>query len=164
MKYHFLPYRPLQAGYSVDFGDGTESISLDGGSGRYRAGIQGSAHIVPASFGLQAEDYSAFMGFWRARKRDAQPFEVDLQIDEHELKRYVAHFVPKSLRLASVSGDVFTVSVKLEVDTLPEYDEETLDYWASLVMFLSIYGSFAAAREIMNLLAKLSNEDLPHAK
>lgn len=164
MKYPFLPYRPLQAGYGTDFGDGTESIALDGGSGRYRAGVEGNSHIVTASFGLQAENYSAFMGFWRARKRDAQPFEVDLQIDEHELKRYVAHFVPKSLRLASVSGDVFTLAVKLEVDTLPEYDQETLDYWASLVMFLSIYGSFAAAREIMDLLAKLANQDLPYAK
>lgn len=164
MNYPFCPYRPLQVGYGVEFGDGTQSIALEGGSSRYRAGVEGNAHVVSASFGLEGEDYSAFLGFWRAKKRDVEPFEIELQIDGHELRRYVARFVPRTLRLTGVSGNVFTLTVKLEVETLPEYEDETLDYWSSLVTMLAIYGSIPAAREIMNLFATLANEDLPHAQ
>lgn len=84
-------------------------------------------------------------------------------IDSSESRRYVAHFVPGGARPVPIGGGVWTVSFQLEVDALPEFEDETLDYWGSLVMMLAIYGNVAAAKEILNLLAKLVNEDLPHA-
>jgi len=159
-----MPFCPAQAGYSGEFGDGTLRVALDGGSGRYRAGVSGNSDIVTATWVLKGEEYSAFMGFVRNQKRSGSiPFLIDLPLQSHELVEYEAAFVPKSVRLASKSGAVFTVSASLEVFSKLEFDEAGLDYWASLVMMLAIYGSIPAAQEILNLLAKLVNEDLPHA-
>ncbi|GAB3081200.1 hypothetical protein GCM10027287_17600 [Bordetella muralis] len=55
------------------------------------------------------------------------------------------------------------VAAMLEVDAIPEYDAGEWDYWATLIMLLMIYGSLPAAKEVLNLLNKLVNEDLPHA-
>lgn len=159
-----LPFLPLQEGYSVQFGDGTQRIALDGGPARYRAGVQGNPNTVTALWRLRDDKYSLFMGFYRACKaQGGGPFEVDLKIDGYEERRYDAYFLPGSVRLVSKAGRFFTVAATLEVDALPEFDGGDLDYWASLIMLLAIYGSIPAAREILNLLAKLVNEDLPHA-
>ncbi|MGV2894162.1 hypothetical protein ACNPPY_00070 [Achromobacter sp. AGC78] len=163
MTYPVLPFQPIQAGYGIQPGDGTQRIALDGGSGRYRAGLRGTPHMVTATYALFGEEYDAFMGFMRNVERaGGEPFEADLVIDGSRKRRYVTHFMPGSARV-SVSGDVFTVSVSLEVDRLQEYDDADLDYWGSLVMMLAVYGSIPAAKEILDLLAKLVNEDLPHA-
>lgn len=158
-----LPYVPLQAGYAVDFGDGTQRIALDGGPGRYRAGVWDTPDTVNASWLLRDDDYSLFMGFYRTVKASAAPFEVWLKIDEHKKRLYDARFIPGSVKLISKAGRYFTVSAMLEVDALPEYDAGEWDYWATLIMLLLIYGSLPAAKEILNLLNKLVNEDLPHA-
>ncbi|MFE0843404.1 hypothetical protein [Achromobacter insolitus] len=159
-----LPVRPVQAGYAPVLGDGSQRIALDGGPGRYRAGLQGMAHMVSVTFVMFGEEYDILMGFWRnMRRMGGGPFYADLVIDSSESRRYVAYFLPGSARPMPIGGGGWTVSFQLEVDALPEFDDETLDYWGALVMMLSIYGSIPAAREIMNLLAKLVNEDLPHA-
>ncbi|CAB3680508.1 hypothetical protein [Achromobacter kerstersii] len=163
MTYPVLPFLPIQSGYGVKPGDGTQRIALDGGSGRYRAGLRGTPHMITATYALFGEEYDAFMGFLRNIERaGGEPFQADLVIDGTRKRRYVAHLIPGSAS-ASISGNVFTVSVTLEVDRLPDYDDATLDYWGSLVMMLAIYGSIPAAKEILDLLAKLANEDLPHA-
>lgn len=158
-----IPFCPTQAGYSATFGDGTKRIELDGGSGRYRAGVRGSSDTVEATWVLRGEDYSVFMGFVRRNEREGgQSFYIDLSLDSHEMVQYEAHFIPGSLKLVSRRGAAFTVAATLEVLALDEFDGGDLDYWATLIMLLAIYGSIPAAREILNLLAKLVNEDLPH--
>lgn len=158
-----MPFCPAQAGYSADFGDGTLRVQLDGGSSRYRAGVSGNSDTVAATWILKGEEYSAFMGFVRNQKRGGSaPFLIDLPLQSHEFVEYEAAFVPRSVRLVSKTAAVFTVSASLEVFSKLEFDDADLDYWASLVMMLVIYGSIPAAREILNLLAKLVNEDLPH--
>ncbi|WP_454674837.1 hypothetical protein [Achromobacter pestifer] len=158
-----IPFRPAQAGYSAAFGDGTESIQLAGGSGRYRAGVQGNSDTVNASWVLVGDDYSAFMGFVRNYWREGpQSFLIDLSLDSHEMEEYEAYFVPRTLKLVSRQGRTYTVSSSLEVLALAKFEDADLDYWGSLIMLLVIYGSIPAAREILNLLAKLVNEDLPH--
>lgn len=159
-----IPFCPTQASYSVTFGDGISSIQLDGGSARYRAGVQGNAHTVDVNWVLTGQDYALFMGFVRNYQRSgAQAFDIDLSLDSHEMTTYVAHFVPRTLKLVSRRGSVFTVAATLEVLPRQEFEDGSLDYWASLVMLLVIYGSLPAAQEILNLLDKLANEDLPHA-
>ncbi|MCP1404245.1 hypothetical protein [Achromobacter insolitus] len=159
-----MPFCPAQAGYAADFGDGTLRVQLDGGSGRYRAGVMANSDTVTATWVLQGEEYSAFMGFVRNQRRSGGvPFLIDLPLESHELVEYEANFVPRSVRLVSKTASVFTVAASLEVLSKLEFDDIDLDYWASLVMMLAIYGSIPAAREILNLLAKLVNEDLPHA-
>lgn len=159
-----MPFCPAQAGYSADFGDGTLRVGLDGGASRYRAGVSGSSDTVAATWVLRSDEYSAFMGFVRNQKRlGSVPFLIDLPLQSHELVEYEASFIPRSVRLVSKTASVFTVAASLEVFSKQEFDDADLDYWASLVMMLAIYGSIPAAQEILNLLAKLVNEDLPHA-
>ncbi|NMK45518.1 hypothetical protein [Achromobacter sp. Bel] len=159
-----LPFCPLMAGYSADIGDGTIRTPLDGGPGRYRADLSGSPHMVSALWRLRDERYSMFMGFVRNYRRNgAEAFEIDLRLDTHKTERYVANFIPGSVRLVSKEGRFYTVSATLEVQPMPDLQVGELDYWGSLIMMLTIYGSFAAAREILDLLGKLVNEDLPHA-
>lgn len=159
-----LPFCPLKAGYSADIGDGTMRTPLDGGPGRYRATLADEPHMVSATWRLRDEKYSMFMGFVRNYRRSgAEAFEIDLRLETHRTERYVANFVPGSIRLVGKDGRFYTVSATLEVQPLPGLQDGDLDYWGSLIMMLTIYGSVAAAREILNLLAKLVNEDLPHA-
>ena len=158
-----MPFRPVQAGYAPALGDGSQRIGLEGGSGRYRAGVQGAPHIVAVTYVVFGEEYDVLMGFWRNMRRlGGGPFHADLVIDSSTSRRYVAHFMPETARPVPIGGGGWSVSFQLEVDTLPEFDDADLDYWGSLVNMLAVYGSLPAAKEILSLLAKLVNEDLPH--
>ncbi|MGV2906464.1 hypothetical protein [Achromobacter sp. AGC25] len=120
--------------------------------------------MVSATYVVFGEEFDLLMGFWRDMRRvGGGPFHADLVIDSSSSRRYVAHFMPGEARPSPLGGNGWAVTFQLEVDSLPEFDDETLDYWGSLVLMIAIYGSVPAAREIMNLLAKLANEDLPHA-
>ena len=103
-----------------------------------------------------------FMGFYRDWSATAELFQVDLTLHSHEMKRYTASFVPKSLQLVERHGAHFLVSAELEVLALPEFTDADLDYWRSVVLLLIIYGGYTRAMEVLNLLDKLVNEDLPH--
>ncbi|ADP17335.1 hypothetical protein AXYL_04015 [Achromobacter xylosoxidans A8] len=160
-----LPFRPIQAGYAPALGDGSQRIALEGGSGRYRAGVQSMAHTLQATYVVFGEEYGLLMGFWRKMRRiGGGPFYADLTIDSSLSNRYVAHFIPGSARPVPIGGDGWTVTFQLEVESLPEFDDETLDYWGAILTLFAIYGSLPAIKEMMNLLAKLVNEDLPHAR
>lgn len=160
MKY--LPFIPLEAGYSAQFNDGVSRIPLPGGRGRYRVTEVGNSSSMSMSWSLSNKDYSMFMGFYREWSGTAELFEVDLVLDSHEVKRYTASFVPKTMKLVGKNGPSFLVSAELEVLALPEFTDADLDYWRSVVLLLIIYGGYDQALEVLNLLDKLVNEDLPH--
>lgn len=158
-----IPFCPAQASFNGMFGDGSSSIALDGGSDRNRAGPGDQSDTVNASWVLRGEDYSMFMGFFRDMRRlGGGPFLIDLSLQSHEMVEYRAYFVPKTLQLVSRQGAVFTVAGQLKVLSRSDFESPDLDYWGQLVTLLIIYGSLPAAKEILNLLRKLVNEDLPH--
>ncbi|WP_156523234.1 hypothetical protein [Bordetella ansorpii] len=158
-----IPFQPLKAGYGGEPAFGVSRIELAGGPGRYRATPEPQEHMLTASWLLQEHEYSAFMGFVRSVARTGgAPFLADLIIDDAAVREYAARIVPGTLRLVSIAGNVYTVSAQLEVESLPEVRDPSTDYWASVILFLAVYGSVAAAREVWDLLAKLVNEDLPH--
>lgn len=159
-----LPFKPIEAGYAFQPGDGTQSVQLEGGSGRYRSVVQDNSSRVNCSWALVGDEYSRFMGFWRnAGRGGGWPFEVSLVLDCAEARWYRAMFVPQSLN-AVPQGGVWIVSAQLEVEPLPEFSDPSLDYWGSLILMLSLYGDVPAVREVLNLFAELANEDLPNAK
>lgn len=158
-----IPFCPAQASFGASFGDGSASTALDGGASRYRAGPDNQSDTVDVSWVLRAENYSMFMGFFRKMRRlGGGPFLIDLSLQSHEMVEYTAYFVPRTLHLVSRQGAVYTVSAQLEVLSRDDFDQEDLDYWGRLVTLLIIYGNLPAAKEILDLLAKLVNEDLPH--
>ncbi|SUX92019.1 Uncharacterised protein [Bordetella trematum] len=110
-----LPFNPIEAGYSIQPGDETCGIALDGGSGRYQRGVADAADTVEASWALFEGEYDAFMGFVRIWRRRGGPFFlVSLPLDGSLAEDYMASFIPKTVRLASKSGPVFIVSATLE--------------------------------------------------
>lgn len=158
-----LPFRAIQAGYLPELGDGSERIALEGGAGRYRAGIQNVSHMVTATYVTFGEEYDLLMGFWRKMRRlGGGPFLVDLPIDTSTPRRYTAYFIPGSARPIPIGGGAWNITFQMEVQSLAEFDNEDLDYWAQLIMLMTIYGSLPAAKEILDLLYKLVNQDLPH--
>ena len=157
-----LPFMPLQAGYGAQFNDGVSRIPLPGGRGRNRVTSTGDSDLVHVSWNLTGRDYSAFMGFYREWGSTAEAFQVDLMLHSHQLKRYTASFIPKSVQLVEKKGPHFVVSAQLEVYALPEFTDVDLDYWRRVVLLLIIYGGYEQASEVLNLLAKLVNEDLPY--
>lgn len=158
-----LPFCPLAAGYTASFDDGVSRIALAGGQGRYRVEMAGNSTSVNATWALRAENYSLFMGFYRDWSRTAAMFEVDLKLDSHQIKRYTASFIPGSVQLVSKNAKIYRVSAQLEVLPLPEFSDADLDYWWSVLQLFIIYGSYETVLQVLNLLAKLVNEDLPHA-
>lgn len=159
-----MPFSPVEAGYSVQPGDSTQRIQLDGGSGRYRTGVSDNSHQVDATWALFDADYDAFMGFVRLWKRSGgQPFKVALPLDGSIAEDYDACFVPGSIQLTSKNGPVFLVSARLEVFALAKYEDAETDPYATAYELLPYYGSFAAIQDMMNRLEKLVNRDWPHA-
>lgn len=159
-----LPYKPLTNAYTAQYGTGIQSIKLDGGSSRTRAGVSGNVHVVNVQWALFGEDYDIFMGFARNYERSGGAlFEVDLVIDTLAKARYLAKLVAGSLQLTSKVGEVATVSGQLEVEPLPEFEDVETDYYGTLAMLMSEYGSLDEALEVFNLLDKIVNQDLPHA-
>lgn len=157
-----LPFKPLQVGYGAQFNDGVGRIPLPGGRGRYRVESIGNSDSVRVSWRLTGKDYSMFMGFYRDWSATAEPFQLDLMLHSHEWKRYAVSFVPQSLQLVEKNAASFLVSAELDVFALPEFTDADLDYWRSVVLLLIIYGGYDQALEVLNLLDKLVNEDLPH--
>lgn len=159
-----MPFRAVQAGYAPVLGDGSQRIALEGGSGRYRAGAMGMAHTVSATYVASGLEYDLLMGFWRKmRRRGGGPFFADLAIDTSSLRRYQVHFMPGNVRPVPIGGGVWTVTFQMEVDALPEFDDEDLDFWAQMLKFVEIYGSIQAAFEAFKLLERLVNKDWPNA-
>lgn len=160
-----MPFRAVQAGYAPALGDGSQRIALEGGGGRYRAGAQAMAHLVNATYVVAGQEYDLLMGFWRAmRRQGGGPFHVDLVLDASVTRRYTAHFLPQTAQPRPIGGMVWTVTFQLEVETLPEFEDPDLDFWAQMLKFVEIYGSIRGAFEAFNHLEKLVNEDLPHAR
>ncbi|AZR93933.1 hypothetical protein BBB39_09230 [Bordetella trematum] len=160
-----LPFNPIEAGYSIQPGDETLRIALDGGSGRYQRGVADAADTVEASWALFEGEYDAFMGFVRIWRRRGGPFFlVSLPLDGSLAEDYMASFIPKTVRLASKSGPVFIVSATLEVLRLEKFEDPSLDPYEFAYELLPYYGSFDGIADMTNRLEILVNKDWPDAE
>lgn len=158
-----MPYCPVQTAYTASFGEGLIRIALEGGAGRYRRVSQGDTHTVACRWILRGDKYSVFMGFYRNFIRSGgEPFTIPLTLDSANLDLYTAQFIPGTVQVEGKSGEVFTVSGQLEVQQLPLYWNGSEDEWGAIAMLVGEYGSIRAAAEILNLLDKLVNVDLPY--
>jgi hypothetical protein len=104
-------------GFKVQFGDNVISTKLEGGPARYRLDKIGNPHIVSVTFVLTAQAYTYLMAFYRTELQyGALPFEIDLKAtDKAPLATYSAHFLPNTLQLIGLIGEVYTVSAQLEL-------------------------------------------------
>lgn len=145
---------PDQSGYSVQDGSEVLRQQLDGGRGRIRADILNASRKINCQWSVGPEDYKYLRSFYNVNK--ARAFEIDLYLDEPILTTHTANFIPDTFGLVSQSGLTFIVGCQIEAEPI-----DTLAYDESFIDLIDIYGSPEAAIEIINLLEKLTNIDLP---
>jgi hypothetical protein len=104
-------------GYKVQYGDNVLSTKLEGGPARYRLDKIGDPHIASIQFVLTAQAYRYLMAFFRTELQfGVLPFEIDLRaVDTDALTTYSAHFMPGTLQLTGLIGEVYTVNAQLEL-------------------------------------------------
>lgn len=154
-----LPLLPAKSGYSVGERPGAVlRAPLEGGRSRMRRDMLDPAPIVSVQWNLTARKYDQLQAFHRhATRRGADPFLIDLVIDEAALVRHTARFVPDSFRLAGIEGGKYIVQAQLEAEPTAG-DTSALD--EALVMMFGVYGSGDAVYAAMKALEQLVNEDL----
>lgn len=134
-----FPLCPAQAGYSAQFDEGIISAKLDGGPPFMRLDIPGNPVNVSATWVLSGDHYCVFQGLYRDWARTGgDPFYIDLILESASPSTYEATFVPGSVRLASKSGDVYTVNAQLLA--MPKFLDPCEDFCASAAILYAYYG------------------------
>ena len=151
---HKLNLPPDQASYG--FGDTDEVISqkLDGGLSRNRVDILNATKVLTCQWTVGSDNYRYLRAFYNVNK--AIPFLIDLYMDEPVLTEHEAQFVADSFRLNSQQGLTFVVSCQIEAKPIDNSEADE-----SLVELVDAYGSVYEASQVLNLLEKLVNVDLP---
>lgn len=147
---------PLQRGYTPEVANNLLEQDLVGGFARQRVQFVNNTHTVNASVLLDEEiKQQYFWAFWRNHQTNPRPFLWRLIVDDVEATTYVCQFIAGSLRVNERDGKVYSVSFGLRLkpnNTGKEFDEGIVGLWNE-----------GDPRKMLNLLAKLVNEDLPDA-
>lgn len=113
LRFDYLDLCPLQASYSVQFGNNVikaEGLNEDA----LRTQFENIENVVSINFNLKEKDFDYFMSFFRIWQHKRKPFYVDLVLDQRPLSQYLAHFVLESVSM-SKTGAVFKVSAQLHI-------------------------------------------------
>nr|DAF83502.1 MAG TPA: Tail fiber protein [Caudoviricetes sp.]DAH86457.1 MAG TPA: Tail fiber protein [Caudoviricetes sp.] len=111
LRFDYLDLCPLQASYSVQFGNNVikaEGLNEDA----LRTQFENIENVVSVAFNLKEKDFDYFMSFFRIWQHKRKPFYIDLVLDQRPLTQYLAHFVHDSVSMTK-SGAVFKVSAQL---------------------------------------------------
>lgn len=150
---------PSKAGYTVtESAEAVLRAKVGAGLPRQRLDFASAPQQVAVTFSLDQGQYRYWRAFWRnGIAYGTLPFLIDLTIEDYELAEYEAMFVPGSVSLADVSGLRYQISGVLDVKP----NVADMEYDDALIMLYGLYGD--DAKNMLNLLATLVNEDLPSA-
>lgn len=140
---------PDSANYTETAGVDVVSTKLDGGFSAFRLDKLGSASDVTVTWSVGTGDYNYLRAFFRQTK--AQPFTINLVLDDAAQDTYTAYFQPGTFGIQSVSGETYIVQATLEVQPNDEDD----DYDLSLIAVINDFGERAAYD--LGLLSNLVN-------
>ncbi len=150
--------RPLQRGYKPEVANNLLEQALMGGFGRQRVQFVNNTHTVNPSVMLETKlKQQYWWSFWNSHQRNPRPFLWRLIVDEVDVEPtvYVCQFVAGSLSIGERDGIVYSVSFGLRLKpntTNREFDETIIQLWES-----------GDPVKYLNLLEKLTNEDMPNA-
>lgn len=153
---HKLNLPPDQASYAVDDGDEVIRTQLEGGAGKYRVDILNATRTVNCQWTVGPDNFRYLRAFYNTLHRLSEPFKTNLYLDYAELTEHDCWFIPGTFKLASQTGLTFVVVCQLEVVPTDNPEEDL-----SLVEIMDSYESIEEANQILNLLEKLVNVDLP---
>jgi hypothetical protein len=151
-----LALPPDQQSYSAEDGVEVVSIGVEGGFARRRRDVIGSTTRIPVQWTVNADEYDYLQAFYyTGTNTGADAFNIDLMIDNSTLDEYSANFVVDTFETSSTRGDQYTVSAELEVRRIAR----DANFDNSLIAVINAAG--VNARNLMNTLEKVANEDLP---
>lgn len=147
---------PTEAGYSVRENTGEFlQVTLDGGVPKTRRNIVGAWKAVDCRWIFDVVQLRAFEELYYYFSATGGPFEIPLVLSG-PLKEYKAVFTPRSKKISNPRGHYYEVTATILVEP-NDFDESTISKW----MLIDEYGSLEEAEEVLNLLEKLVNVDLP---
>ncbi|MDQ9022680.1 hypothetical protein RFI02_16330 [Acinetobacter sichuanensis] len=115
MPLNKLAYCVQQSGYTVSHGNNVIVQELEGGSSRYRRGINNNSHTVNVNWVVNKTGYDYLVAFYNLwTYNPSKPFLALLIIDDSDLKEYKCFF-KSGFQLDSKEGNVFKVSATFEV-------------------------------------------------
>ncbi|WP_335983369.1 hypothetical protein [Acinetobacter haemolyticus] len=123
LRFDYLGLCPLQASYSVQFGNNVikaEGLNEDA----LRTQFENIENVVSINFNLKEKDFDYLMSFFRIWQHKRKPFYVDLVLDRRPLSQYLAHFIHDSISM-SKTGAIFKVSAQLFILN-NEFDKSTI--------------------------------------
>lgn len=113
LRFDYLDLCPLQASYSVQFGNNVviaEGLNED----ILRTQFENIENVVSVAFNLKSKDFEYFMSFFRIWQHKRKPFYIDLVLDHRPLSQYLAHFIHDSISMQK-RGEIFTVNAQLYI-------------------------------------------------
>lgn len=126
-----LKYRPTQSTYSKEASASeTVRVQLDGGQGRHRRDITRVSRFVQCRWIVNKSGYDYLSAFERVFSKNAEPFLINLIVEESALVECKAWFMPGTFKLSEQRGNGYYCTAQLEVVTPlydPQLDEDLLD-------------------------------------
>ncbi|KXO78202.1 hypothetical protein AYL20_07450 [Acinetobacter venetianus] len=113
LRFDYLDLCPLQASYSVQFGNNVikaEGLNED----ILRTQFENIENVVSVAFNLKSKDFDYFMSFFRIWQHKRKPFYTDLVLDRRPLSQYLAHFIHDSISMQK-QGEIFKVNAQLYI-------------------------------------------------
>jgi hypothetical protein len=112
-----LSLPPDYASYAVTDSAQVLAVKLKGGASRYRQDILNSTSTVDCQWTLTATQYEYWRAFYRtATNTGAYPFYCPLTLDRSGVSNFKCYFVPDSISVSGMDGDVvFVIQAQLEV-------------------------------------------------
>jgi len=140
---------PDQASYSVTDGKEVIATQLDGGAARYRRDVLGATSRVAVQWSVGPEKYRYLRSFYRAvAVSGSVPFNIGLLLDEAEITKHKAYFIPGSMALRQQMGLTYIIGAELEV-----YPAEVSPYAADYVFVYNEFGeTFAYNEDILDMI------------
>lgn len=113
LRFDYLDLCPLQASYSVQFGNNVikaEGLNED----ILRTQFENIENVVSVAFNLKSKDFDYFMSFFRIWQHKRKPFYIDLVLDRRPLSQYLAQFIHDSISMQK-QGEIFKVNAQLYI-------------------------------------------------
>lgn len=154
---------PAESGYTVDDGDETLSIKLDGGKARYRKDMLNATATVRVRWQCDRYEYEYLKAFYKGSASDtgATPFLLDLIIDEaFQLTEHTCYFIPGKFKLNRIRGHLHEVQADLEVIPKTYFD----GYYDIIVLLYELFPddpTGTAATAYFNAIHQLVNVEMP---
>lgn len=148
--------RPLNRGMTFQPANNLLEQQLMGGFARQRVQFVNNVHTVNTTVSVHDKvRQQYFWAFWRSHTLNPRPFLWRLMIDDTEMTTYQCQFVANSVQVQERNGVAYRASFSVRCKPKPvdhEFDQVIIDVWEN-----------GDGADLVNLLEKLVNVDLPNA-